>query len=153
MDRSAFGVAAVLLLGLWSFGRGHLSSAEASIRAKSFIWPVAATALGFAVTGDSHSLHGDAVTGRRQVTARGSEPVKWAGTLLLACETAFLIAAGRPCYRRVPSSWFRLRHVLALQRAVGSSLVGFGVGASPFTGFPQVWKSGRTSTTPLESTS
>ena len=35
----AFAVAALVLLALWGLGRGRLPSMEASIRAKSFIWP------------------------------------------------------------------------------------------------------------------
>ena len=46
-----FAGVAVILLGLWVFGRGTLTPVEAAIRAKSFIWPAVETVLGLAVVG------------------------------------------------------------------------------------------------------
>ena len=44
-----FAVVALVLVGLWVFGRGDLPADQATIRAKSFIWPAVETALGIGV--------------------------------------------------------------------------------------------------------
>ena len=48
---AGFGAVAVLLLGIWLFGRGHLPAVEAHIRARSFIWPTVEVVIGLAVFG------------------------------------------------------------------------------------------------------
>ena len=106
-------------LGLWAFGRGHLTSAEASIRARSFIWPVVQTALGLGVVGTLALVY------RRNSQPR-ADARHWLAALLLACETAFLIAAAAPLWSSSQASLTPTPAVTALQRAVGSSIVGFG---------------------------
>jgi len=49
-----------------------------------------------------------------------------AALLFLACETAFLVAAGAPTFSSSPSYLTTNPNVVALQRAVGSSVVGMG---------------------------
>ncbi len=122
----AFGASAVLLLGLWLFGRGHLPPLEASIRAKSFIWPAATTLLGLGVTGGLVLVHR-----RRQCTGT---PVGgrfgaggWAAAVLLAGETAFLVAAGAPLWSSSSTYLAPTPAESTLARVVGSSLVGFGL--------------------------
>ncbi len=45
-----FAVLALVLLAIWTFGRGRLPGTEASFRAHSFVWPAIGTAAGLAVS-------------------------------------------------------------------------------------------------------
>jgi hypothetical protein len=127
-----FGAAAVLLLAVWGLARGHLPPVEASIRARSFIWPVASAALGLVVTGGLVWAHrGVGRPGRhRRHTGGGRrgwrEAGQWAAAALLACETAFLITAGAPLWSSSATYLVPTPEEAALARAVGTSLVGFG---------------------------
>ncbi|HUI02597.1 MAG TPA: hypothetical protein VLZ77_03570, partial [Acidimicrobiales bacterium] len=131
---AGFGGVGLVVLGFWLFGRGRLPGAEASIRARSFLWPVIELGVGLAVgavlvvaggggrapTG-RHArapADGDADDGRR---ARW-----WAGAALLATETAFLVAAGAPLASSSPTDATPTAAEVALQRAVGGALVAFG---------------------------
>ena len=118
-----FGVAALLLLGLWTLGRGRLPSVEATIRAKSFIWPVVSTVLGLGIAGGL-------VVWRRRGRAAGDDGWLGAGrvavALLLGCETAFLVTAGMPLWASSPNYLTPTPAETTLARAVGSSMVGFG---------------------------
>ena len=105
---AGFTVAGVVLLGLWAFGRGHLTSAEASIRARSFIWPVVQTALGLGVVGTLALVY------RRNSQPR-ADARHWLAALLLACETAFLIAAGAPLWSSSQASLTPTPAVTALR--------------------------------------
>ena len=123
---AALGVVAVFLLGLWVFGRGSLPQAEATIRARSFLWPVATTVLGLTVlgvlvVGDRRRRHQAPTmdTGWRAVG-------QWAGVVLLAGETAFLVAAGAPLWSSSPTYLAPTPAEVALTSAVGTSVVGFG---------------------------
>jgi hypothetical protein len=51
---------------------------------------------------------------------------QWAGVVLLACETAFLVSAGAPLWSSSPSYLAPTPAEAALTSAVGSSVVGFG---------------------------
>jgi hypothetical protein len=100
---------------------------EASIRAKSFIWPVATTALGLAVVGAL------AVESRRRRHRAGAaHDGGWFGggrialAVLLGCETAFLVSAGTPLWASSPTYVTPNRAEATLARAVGSGVVGFG---------------------------
>jgi hypothetical protein len=53
-------------------------------------------------------------------------PGVWAGLVLLTCETAFLVAAGAPLWSSSPTFFSATPAVAALQRDVGSSVVGLG---------------------------
>jgi hypothetical protein len=121
----AFGVAAVVLLALWVFGRGHLPPVEATIRAKSFLWPVIAIAVGLAVTAMLVQVQ------RR----RGSDPRtagrltvgRCAGAVFLVVETVFLVTAGTSLWSSSPTYLSPTPGETALARAAGGSLVGFGL--------------------------
>ncbi|HEY5025222.1 MAG TPA: YfhO family protein [Acidimicrobiales bacterium] len=124
---TAFAVAAIVLVALWAFGRGRLPSMEASIRARSFIWPAAATAVGLGlsavlVLGARRRRHRvDAAHGRGWL---GAGHV--AAGLFLVCETAFLVSAGAPLWASSPTYVTSTRAEATLARAVGSAVVGFG---------------------------
>ncbi len=124
---SGFGAAGLVILALWFLGRGHLSPAEASVRSKSFIWPVVATVVGmgvYAALALSHRHDPPAGAPRRKAPSRAGS---WAAAALLACETSFLVAAGAPVWASSPTGFTTPPAVAALQRAVGSSAVGFGI--------------------------
>lgn len=119
-----FGAMGLILLGVWIFGRGHLGAADASIRDRSFIWPVVGVLLGLCV------VAGIVISGRRQAPSISGSRGWWIGRLgamvLLACETAFLIAAGAPTFSSSPTGLSQTPAVVALKHAVGSSIVGLG---------------------------
>ncbi len=130
---ASFVVAGLALAALWTTGRGHLPASEAAIRARSFLWPVLDTAVGLGVVVTLMVLH------RRARLPRGSPhrswPAagRWAAGALLACETAFLVAAGAPLFSSSPSFLTPTPAAVALRRAVGSAVVGFGP-CSPYLG-------------------
>jgi hypothetical protein len=115
------GVAAVIA-GLWWFYRGSLPSAESAIRSDSFIWPVVGVLVGigvvFALTWADRRFGGR--------TSLRSTPGRLAGVVLLVCETAFLVTAGAPLWTSSPTPYATTPALLALQRTVGSSVVGLG---------------------------
>jgi hypothetical protein len=127
-----FGASAVLLVALWALGRGHLPRVEASIRAKSFIWPAAATALGLVVAGVlflAHGRHGrHSHEGRHGAGAgRGWLGLgQGAAATLLVCETAFLVTAGAPLWSSSSTYLAPTLPEIALAKAVGTSVVGLG---------------------------
>jgi hypothetical protein len=117
----------LVLLVLWIANHPHLAPSELAERSRSFWWPTAQVIFGLLVM----AAMGFAW---RRARARGLEggrlwihAGRWSGGLLLACETAFLVAVGAP----MPSSSAQFLSptpaVVALQRATGSSLVGWGV--------------------------
>lgn len=122
---AAFGVAGTVLALVWLVGRGRLPSFEAGIRSRSFIWPAIEVVVGLAVIAVL-SL------GSRRVGARhasGHTPAgrgRWAGLVLLGCETAFLVAAGAPLVSSSPRFFVPTPAETALRRDVGSALVAFG---------------------------
>ena len=122
---AGFTVAALLLVGVWAFGRGHLVADEATIRAQSFLWPAVATVVGLGVVATltwTHRRH----HGAGGVGASGVTAGRLAGITLLACETAFLVASGAPLWTSASTPFARTPDVVALKTAVGSSLVGLG---------------------------
>ncbi|MGH9080776.1 MAG: YfhO family protein [Acidimicrobiales bacterium] len=128
-----FVAASVLLVVLWGFGRGHLPPSDAIIRARSFIWPSVQVALGLAVVGGlmlAHRLSRDGGRPRKAVWRRRG---LMAGGVLLVCETAFLISAGAPLWTSTSTPFATTPAELALKRAAGSSVVGFG---APLCFFP-----------------
>jgi hypothetical protein len=126
----SFGAIAVLLVLVWLFGRGRLPAYSAHIRAESFVWPAVSTALGLAVFGtlvvvarQSQSLDKRWRPGASRLVALGI-----AGSLLI-CQTVFLVVDDGPIPSSSPTMYQPTPAVVALQRAVGSSLVGLGVGS------------------------
>ena len=120
-----FGGIGLFLLALFLFGRGHLSPMEAATRRASFLWPAIETAVGLVVIGilmviDRRNRQSPA-PGNRFRFAGG-----WAATALVICGTVSLVASGTPAFKSSPTYVTTTPAVVALQRAVGSSLVGFG---------------------------
>jgi len=121
-----------LLVVLWLVGRGSLSLANARIRQASFIWPAVETLVGLIVVGGlvwvaRRSRMGAPDMRVWVVAGRG------AGVSLLICEGAFLLAAGSPLWTSSSVQFAPTPSILALQHAVGSSLVGYG---APLCFFP-----------------
>ncbi len=121
---AAFTVMGVLVLAVWLFGRGHLPPAEAAIRARSFLWPTIDTVVGLGVVG---ALAFAARRARGRRSSRFGGPGWWAGAVLVAVETVFLVTSGAPVLSSSPSFLVPTRAEVALVRAVGSSTVGCGV--------------------------
>ncbi len=123
----SFAALALVLVVLWLFGHGHLPPADTAIRTSSFLWPTVQAALGLAVVGvltvahtrrPAHSTGGNGFSGGLG---------KGVGLTLLACETAFLVAAGAPLWSSSSTFLVPTAAQLSLEHAVGSSAVGFGV--------------------------
>jgi hypothetical protein len=117
---------AFVLMLLWLFGRGHLPRANAHIRDQSFLWPAAQCLLGLAVIGAMWLFRRRHRTTRSTANSDRLAVGAWAGALLLACETAFLLGVGAQVWSSSPSFLPSTPAVAALQRAVGQSVVGFG---------------------------
>ena len=111
-----FGAAAVLLAGMWLFGRnGGLPSFGLTlarhVRAEGFLWPAVSVVVGLVGAG---------------LLWRRFRAGKVVAVALLVCETLFLVTAG---YVQITSSanGFPLtRAVSALQRIIGNAIVGLG---------------------------
>ncbi|HMK62212.1 MAG TPA: YfhO family protein, partial [Acidimicrobiales bacterium] len=115
-----FALAAAVLAVVWLFGRGHLPPHEASLRARSFLWPAIGTAAG---------LGGAALvaSGRlRRVLGAGAGRGVVLGVWLLVVETVLLVVAGAPLQPSSPTPLSPTVAEATLARSVGSSLVGFG---------------------------
>jgi hypothetical protein len=129
-----FGGAAIVLLVIWLFGRGHLPAEEARIRSSSFLWPAIGVLVGLMVVAWltwTVRHHAGSFPARRARVAAG---------VLLLCETAFLVAAGAPVWTSSSQVPVPTPAVASLQKAVGTSLVGLGTGscvASTFLGYPE----------------
>jgi hypothetical protein len=121
----AFAAMAVTLALIWLFARGHLPPQAARVRNQSFVWPVVSTALGLVAFGLLVVVH-------RRIKGTGtSQPVlKWltfgiVGSLLL-CQTVFLIVDDGPIPSSSSTPYQPTASIVALQRNVGSALVGLG---------------------------
>jgi hypothetical protein len=128
-----FAVAAIVLVALWLFGRGHLPADESSIRAASFVWPAVEVALGLLAVGALALVHR-----RSRENGHGKKSGRFgigrlAGLSLFACETAFLVAAGAPLWTSSSTPFGPTPAEVALKSAVGSSVVGLG---APLCVFP-----------------
>ncbi len=117
----SFGVLAAVVLGLSVAGKLGLSSTVAR-HETSLVWPGVQAGVGLALAGAwwwSSRPAAHSATGTRPA-------VRWGGALLLALETGFLLSAGIP-YWSVSPTYFHTNPVItALQRTVGSDLVGYG---------------------------
>jgi hypothetical protein len=129
-----FAGAALVLVAIWVFARGHLPVDEARIREASFLWPVICTAVGLAAIG-----------GMCLAIRRGSPSDRKAARItalvLLGCESAFLVVSGAPLWSSSPSILQPSPAVASLKRTVGSSLVGLGAEtciASTYLGSPEL---------------
>jgi hypothetical protein len=122
---STFAGTGVVVGLVWLFGRGRLPPFEAAVRARSFIWPAIETVLGLAVV-FALSVRPGRLRARHASGRPRAGTGRWAGLVLLSCETAFLVAAGAPLVSSSASFLVPTPGETALQRAVGSALVGFG---------------------------
>ena len=114
------------LIVLWLFGRGDLPADQAAIRAKSFIWPTVACAVGIAVVAYLTWMHRRSdTTSERQGSWRVTAG-RQAGVVLLVCETAFLVTAGAPLWTSSATPFASTPSMVALKSAVGQSVVGLG---------------------------
>ena len=130
-----FGVAALALVVIWLFGRGHLPADEARIRQASFLWPAIGVLVGLAVVAWL------TWTVRKHRGAVRIKTAHVAAGILLVSETAFLVTAGVPVWSSSSQTPVPTPAVTALHRTVGSSLVGLGSGtciASTFLGAPEL---------------
>ena len=118
-----FGATSLVLLLLLLFDTGGLTSADHTTRLQSFIWPLCLTVLGLSV-----SLALLIYQRRRQSHRDGSSlHISFvAGLLLVAGESAFLIAAGLPLWTSSNTFYAPTGQEAALKHTVGNSLVGFG---------------------------
>jgi hypothetical protein len=133
-----FGVALLLLLLLWSIGRGHLSPVVTSIRAHSFIWPAVEIVLGGVAAG--FLLY---VGRRRERPGSGHDHLgRWAGPVagiwLLVAEAVFLISMGATMMQSSTQLYPQTPASRALARTVGSRTVAMasticGLGLDPNT--------------------
>ena len=152
-----FALAGLLLIVLFFSTVRGLPSVEETIRAESFIWPTIETVVGLLVFGmltiwtrrhlpsepsttwpstessaqeaERISMTSDRVF-RRAFKSRPHwfGPGRWAALVLLACETAFLIAAGAPLWSSSPNFFTATPAESSLQRLVGSKTVAIGAG-------------------------
>jgi len=129
----AFGALGAVVALMWLAGRGRLPSAEAAIRARSFVWPAVSVGVGLLVigalvmtAGRGRGRHSPGTSATSAAGGAGARPGRWAGVVLLACETAFLVAAGAPLVSSSPGFLAPTAAEAALQRAVGPALVAFG---------------------------
>jgi hypothetical protein len=119
---AAFGVLAFVVLCLAA--AGELRLADTIFRHRnSLIWPGVQTAVGLALAGLWWWRGG----GGGAHSRKGTGPfAAWGLALLLALETGFLLSAGIPFWS-VSSGYLPSNPgITALQKSVGSSLVGFG---------------------------
>ena len=108
---AVFTTMGVLVLAVWLFGRGHLPPAEASIRARSFLWPTIDTVVGLGVVG---ALAFAVRRARGRGWGRFGGPGWWAGAVLVVVETVFLVTAGAPVLSSSPSFLAPTRAEVAL---------------------------------------
>jgi hypothetical protein len=122
------GTIAVDLVLLWLYARTSLPAYSAHLQVSSFVWPAALTAVFLAF------LAALLVLDRKSIGAtwrrKGFRGLTF-GVLgvLLACQTALLIVDDGPIPSSNSTEYAATPGVVALQRAVGSSLVGLGNGS------------------------
>ncbi len=124
---------ALLLLGvLRLFGSSGLDAGEAAVRRASLDWPLVTSVAGLlavvGLAGWTRFHHSPPDRRPRRLS-----PGLVVGSILLAIETAFLVASGAPLLSSSPTGPPVSSAVTALQRVVGTSTVGFG-GLSCYAG-------------------
>jgi hypothetical protein len=127
-----FGAIAILLALIWLVGRGDLAAPEADVRAKSFVWPAVATAIGlvvFAVLVLAYRRWRDDRWGDR----RWRLLTIGVAVSLLASQSVLLIVADEVIPSSSSTEYPPHPAVTTLQRAIGSTLVGLGYSKGRFT--------------------
>jgi hypothetical protein len=123
---AGFLLAAVLFFTLLVHGGDHFGGIGASNRDASFIWPGIEIALGLVVVGFL-ALTSSRPLGRATRLGLGrAELGRWAAVSFLVCQTAFLVTVGAPLWNSSASYLPVTPTIAALQRAVGTSIVGNG---------------------------
>jgi hypothetical protein len=125
---SGFGISGLVIAALWVIGRGSLSREATRLRSESFIWPAILTVLGLVVVA-ALSRGARRTPGPESDKPRGGQIGRWVGYLFLVAETAFLVGVGAPLWSSSPSFLASTPAEVSLASAVGSSVVGFGVGS------------------------
>jgi hypothetical protein len=117
--------ALVALFGVWVFGRRHILPYLYD-GALNFIWPTVEAVVGVALI----ALLVWVTRGGRTPEHRWFEPYRLVGFLLLAGESAFLIAIGIPFWsaNSSPAPLTPTHPEVVFKRAVGAALVGYGPG-------------------------
>ncbi len=138
---AAFGAAAVALAVFWLADWHHLSIIQHGIRVRGITWLSVGVAAGlFVVALDAFATRRHWPLGH--TAASGGAPVGstrryglrlWTGAVLLGAETIFLIVSGMGLWTSTSTPFAPTPGSLALKRAVGSSLVGFGFPQCLFT--------------------
>jgi Bacterial membrane protein YfhO len=129
----AFGAIAILLGLIWLFGRGHLPDYAANVRTKSFLFPAVSTALGLGAFGILAVIERKSV-GKKWSLSGSRRLALGIAALLLVCQTVLLIVVDAPVPSSASTPDPSTPGTLALQRAVGSSLVGLGVNPKDYGG-------------------
>lgn len=123
-----FGLAGVIVVDLalvWLYARISLSAYAAQVQVDSFVWPAVLTAVFLALLATLLVIDRQSIgaTWRR----RGFRGLTFGVVgLLLACQTALLVVDDGPIPSSSSTEYAATPAVVALQRAVGSSLVGLG---------------------------
>ena len=129
----ALAAIAVLLGVIWLFGRGHLLDYEERVRSKSFEFPAVSTALGLVAFGTLAFIGRKSAGNRWSASGIRQLALGIAGALLV-CQTVLLIVVDGPLPSSASTPVKSTPGTLALQRAVGSSLVGLGVNPKGYGG-------------------
>ncbi len=107
-------------------GGGDLVGIADANRSAAFIWPGVEVALGLVVVGVLGLARRGRPGERGPSWHRRSDLGRWAALALLVCETAFLATIGAPLWDSSPTYLPSTPTMAALQRAVGSSVLGDG---------------------------
>ena len=99
---------------------------DADIRSRSFVWPAAEVVLGLVVFGFLVLMGRRRSGAARRGAACSVIPSRMAGHVLLVSSTALLVALGAPWWPSNTSYLAPTQTEVALQKAVGISIVGFG---------------------------
>ncbi len=126
------------VLVVWTVGRGHLSPSDATIRNRSFGWPVVQIVLGLLITGILVWVDRD---GDSRPAARWRRQAGYgAAGVLMVCETLFLVMSGASLWTATSTPFSPTAAEVSLKQAVGSSVVGLGTSTCffpPGLGFPE----------------
>jgi hypothetical protein len=133
---AGFGLAALILVVVWIFGRGDLGPVDASIRAHAFIWPAVETVVGLAAAGflfwagrarlSIPDPTPASIGLAREFLRRPRAPGTIASIAILTVMTAFLVSSGATMIQSSSTSFPQTPASQALARAVGSATVAFG---------------------------